>query len=161
MAIGSKTRQILEKGENSTPRRDSARARPRPRPPESGEASTIRHDEETADREVDLIARRHDDGAKPVSKKTNSSSDSQPTYGYTFRVQFLSPLISGHAPRPGNMKADGNRISSEYHVSGTWYWSEGIMHNDSRTIQQPQAGCSPKQAGCSPIAQASHVRIGN
>ena len=37
-------------------RRGTTRARPRPLPAESGEASKVRHDEQTAHRLVDLIS---------------------------------------------------------------------------------------------------------
>ena len=42
--------------ENSTPRRETTRAPPRPPPAKSGEASKARHDEQTAQRTVDLIS---------------------------------------------------------------------------------------------------------
>ena len=55
--------------ENSTPRRDTARAQAWPPRAESGEASTIRHSKETADREVDLLARKLENGSKPGRKQ--------------------------------------------------------------------------------------------
>ena len=58
---------FLPKCENRTPRPETARKRPRPPPAESGEANTIRHDEETAGREVDLIARKLENGPETWS----------------------------------------------------------------------------------------------
>ena len=40
--------------ENSTPHRETTLARPRPPPAESGEASNVRHDEQTAHRRVGM-----------------------------------------------------------------------------------------------------------
>ena len=45
--------------ENNTPRKETTRARPRPPPAESGKASKVRHDEQTAHRMVDLISSYH------------------------------------------------------------------------------------------------------
>ena len=44
------------KNENSASLRETTRARPRPPPAEPGEASNVRHDEQTAHRIVDLIS---------------------------------------------------------------------------------------------------------
>ena len=56
--------------ENNTPPRGTTRARLRPPAAESGKASKVRHDEETVHREVDLNARKLENGSKPVVKKT-------------------------------------------------------------------------------------------
>ena len=50
------------------PRKDATRARPRPPLAEAGEVGTIRHDEETAHGEVDLIAKKLENGTKPGLK---------------------------------------------------------------------------------------------
>ena len=46
---------FVKRNEKSTPGRETTRARPRPPLAESGEASKVRHDEQTAHSEVDLI----------------------------------------------------------------------------------------------------------
>ena len=53
------------KTNNSTLRRETMRTRPRPPLAESGEASKERHDEQTTQREVDLIASKFVRGSKP------------------------------------------------------------------------------------------------
>ena len=49
-------RATFKKNENSTPRRKTTRARSRPPPAESGEASKVRHDDQTAHPMVDLVS---------------------------------------------------------------------------------------------------------
>ena len=61
---------ILPKNYCSTRSQDTTRAQSRRPPAESGETGTIRHDEETARREVDLIASKLENGSKP-GLKTN------------------------------------------------------------------------------------------
>ena len=58
------------KNENSTPCRDTTRAWPRPPPAEAGEASKMRHAEQAAHREVDLIASMVVYGSRTWSKMT-------------------------------------------------------------------------------------------
>ena len=53
-SLTEKQRILGTKAKNSEPRQDTA--------------STIRHDEKTADREVDLIARKLESGSKPRLK---------------------------------------------------------------------------------------------
>ena len=54
-----------DKNENSTPRRETTRARPRPPPAESGETSMVRHAEQTPHRTVNLISSQGIYGPKP------------------------------------------------------------------------------------------------
>ena len=66
-----------KKNASSTPRRETARARPRPPPAEFGEASKVRHDEQTAHRPVDLIASKFVYGSKTGVKTTLSIAHTQ------------------------------------------------------------------------------------
>ena len=57
--------RLSQKFQNSTPRSDTARARPRLPPAEPGETSKVGHEEAPAHREVDLIASKPEQGLKP------------------------------------------------------------------------------------------------
>ena len=46
----------FDKNEKSTRRRETTRVRPRPPPAESGDASKVRHEEQTSHRMMDLIS---------------------------------------------------------------------------------------------------------
>lgn len=74
------------KSENSKLRPYTVRARPRQPLAESEEASTVRRDGETADREVDHIARKLEGGSKPGLKNECPRAESTMS---TFNFSYL------------------------------------------------------------------------
>ena len=81
-------RQLCQKNDYSTPhpRQDTA-----PPSAESGEAGRIRHDKETAHREMDLIARNLENGSKPGLKKKNEiwAAETTPSTLSYLKVVFV------------------------------------------------------------------------
>ena len=76
---------------NIVPRRDTTRARPSPPQLESGEASRMRYDEQTAHRMVDFISNDLVSGSKPGLKLLDCSNDTSVIIVYIFIREFLHP----------------------------------------------------------------------
>ena len=111
----SKSEQLSSKNipvYSSNPRRETTRPRPTPPPPESGEASQMRPDEQTAHRTVDLVSSKLVYGSKPglhltfrLLRRQVNISVHVFMYRYIFGVQLRCLVIRyAHCTTPRTKK---------------------------------------------------------